>query len=162
MALCLKEVNLSYGRGKSKVKALSDVTLTVPAGSIFGLLGPSGCGKTSIIAVSLGLRNVDSGKVLIFGKGPSDKDSGVPGSVVGYMPQNLALHEYFTALEILLYYARIFQVEERKRRANELLMLLDLKDGKTDKRQISKLSGGQKRRVSLACALVHKPKLLIL
>ncbi len=83
-------------------------------------------------------------------------------SLPGYMPQNLCLHAYFTGQEILQYYCKIFNIDpkEAKHKITEILRILDI--DRLNNVQISKWSEGQKRRISLACALIHKPKLILL
>lgn len=78
------------------------------------------------------------------------------------MPQDPTLHWFFTTREILVYYGRIFRIDDLEERVTKTLKLLDLADPKVMKRQVAKLSGGQRRRVSLACAMIHEPPLLVL
>ncbi|KAK4876235.1 hypothetical protein RN001_012657 [Aquatica leii] len=136
-------------------------TVRAQADKIYGLLGASGCGKTTLLNCILNFRNIDSGKILVFGSVPGTAESGIPGPRVGYMPQELALSPVLSLREILMFYGWIagLQTEEITERTNVLAKLLALPDLCN---RINNLSGGQQRRVSLACALIHQPDLLIL
>ncbi len=127
----------------------------------YGLLGPSGCGKTSLLRCIVGTLKPNEGSIKIFGKTPGETGSKVPGSLIGYMPQELALFPDFTIEETLNYFGRLYHLKDSLIRERTLFLLkfLDLPD---KGRLVGNLSGGQKRRVSLAAALVHNPPLLIL
>ncbi|KAI1291018.1 ABC transporter G family member 23 [Halotydeus destructor] len=167
-AVCVRQLNLSYrnilslrGTPGEVNYVLNGVNLDVPTGTIYGLLGPSGCGKTSLLRCVMGCLRPESGLVRVFGFKPGDRASGVPGPGVGYMPQDIALHNDLTIEEMLTYFGRIYFIDPSTlaARIDHLLAVLDLPE-KT--RLIINLSGGQKRRVSFASALIHKPRLLIL
>ncbi|KAF2369152.1 ABC transporter-like, partial [Trinorchestia longiramus] len=151
----------SYGRGKNKTLVLNHIDLTVPTGSIYGLLGPSGCGKTTLLNTMVNRLTLDHGSVLICGYKPGSVAAAVPGHRVGFMPQELALMPALTIGESLQYFGRIHNLGEKKtkERTDFLISFLDLP---TPSRLISQLSGGQQRRVSFAVALLHEPELLIL
>lgn len=120
-------------------------------------------GKTTLIKVLLSNLTPREGSVVIFGEVPgSGPRSEVPGHDVGYMPQEIALYAEFTVYQNLRFYALMHGMsnDEFEDRAKYLCKLLDLKDPKS--RNAGKLSGGQQRRTSLACGLLHSPKLLIL
>ncbi|CAG2107472.1 unnamed protein product, partial [Medioppia subpectinata] len=140
-------------------RILDDIELSVPRTRIYGLLGPSGCGKTTLLKCILGRLKPDSGDICIFGDKPSKCH--IPGAGVGYMPQEIALYQDFTIGELLRYFGRIFAMNCREIEAKiqELINLLQLPKKST---LIGKISGGQQRRTSLACALIHSPPLLIL
>ncbi|CAG2112683.1 unnamed protein product, partial [Medioppia subpectinata] len=128
---------------------------------IYGLLGSSGCGKTTLLKCALGRLEPSKGSIHLFGRKPGSPESKVPGPGVGYMPQELALYEEFTIEEILTYFGQLFGIKSKviDSRIEFLVDLLQLPDRR---RLITKLSGGQKRRVSIATALLHNPPLLIL
>ena len=127
----------------------------------YGLLGASGCGKTTLLSCIVGVKFLNDGKINVLGATPGIKGSGVPGPRIGYMPQEIALVEEFSIKEVIYYFGRIYgMTAERIRERYKLLKeLLDLPPGS---RQVGKCSGGQRRRVSFAAAMVHEPELLIL
>ena len=131
------------------------------SGKIFALLGPNGTGKTTLIRSILGRLKYSSGIIRVFGIRPGSKHSDIPGPGVGYMPQELALFEEFTIREILRYYGNLYHMEsdELLNRIDNLIEILNLPESS---RPISRLSGGQRRRVSIAITMVHRPRLIIL
>ncbi|XP_077547876.1 ABC transporter G family member 20-like [Haemaphysalis longicornis] len=135
--------------------------MVVPRGGIYALLGSSGCGKTTLLRCVMGRKRYQNGTIRVFDMKPGTPGSKIPGSNVGYMPQELALYNSFSIAETLHFYARLFDMsaEACNERADFLIGLLDIPD-KT--RLVSYLSGGQKRRVSLAISLIHSPPFVIL
>ena len=109
----------------------------------------------------MGRLKLNSGSIRIFGVRAGTKQSDIPGPGAGYMPQELALFEEFTIEEILTYYGTIYNIKgyELQNRIDELILLLNLPE---KNRTVSRLSGGQRRRVSIAITMIHKPKLIIL
>lgn len=160
-AVEVRDVDLTYGFGIKTNVVLTGMNITVPEGGIYALIGPSGCGKTSILRCIMGFLKPDSGKIKVFGKKPAAPRSFVPGKDLGYMPQDVALNNGLTVHEMMRYFGKIFllppnEVEERIDR------LIDILGIPEKNRYISTLSGGQRRRVSFACAVIHKPRLSIL
>jgi len=150
-----------YGKKKSSAdkEALKSISLDIPEGSIFGLLGPNGAGKSTLINILAGLTLKTSGNITINGI-DIDKDPRQTRFSLGIVPQDIVLDPFFTVEETLDYYAGYFNIPKAERRTEELLDALHLKDkAKANSRQ---LSGGMKRRVLIAKALVHNPKILIL
>jgi len=149
MAVVVKGIHRSYGA----LKVLKGIDLEAEKSSIYGLLGPSGCGKTTLLNIILGR--------LIPESGEAHTPPQIPGSGVGYSPQELALYEDLSVIENLLFHGRIHGMNKQEILLNsaQLLELLDLPEST---KQVKKLSGGQKRRVSLAIALLHHPPLLLL
>ncbi|XP_064485038.1 ABC transporter G family member 20-like isoform X3 [Ornithodoros turicata] len=162
LAVDIRGLRISYGRGNNAVETLRGIDLTLPEGKIYGLLGPSGCGKTTLLRCVVGRLKPRHGKVLVFGQKPGSSDSSyIPGPAVGYMPQELTLYPEFSIVETLTYFGRLFRLENHliRERTAFLVKFLGLPE---KSRLVKNLSGGQKRRVSLAAALVHRPPLLIL
>lgn len=135
------------------------ISLSLPRS--YGLLGPSGCGKTTLLRCIVGRLNPRQGSVHVFGRRPGRSGSYIPGPGVGYMPQELTLYPEFSIHETLTYFGRLFRIESHVLRERTAFLLRFL--GLPEKgRLVKNLSGGQKRRVSLAAALIHRPPLLIL
>nr|XP_033469519.1 ABC transporter G family member 20 isoform X2 [Epinephelus lanceolatus]XP_033469520.1 ABC transporter G family member 20 isoform X2 [Epinephelus lanceolatus]XP_033469521.1 ABC transporter G family member 20 isoform X2 [Epinephelus lanceolatus] len=156
-AIQCRDVCRSYG----KLKVLSNLNLTVPQGHIYGLLGPSGCGKTTLLKCIVGTLKISRGRITVLGKPPAFPGHGVPGRMVGYMPQELALYNEFTIGNTLTFFGRIHGLtwKETEARMNFLIDFLDLPQKHS---LVRNLSGGQRRRVSLGAALLQNPELLIL
>jgi ABC-2 type transport system ATP-binding protein len=142
-------------------EALKGVSLEVAAGEFFGLLGPNGAGKSTLIHCATGLARPTSGDIRIFGHDAVDhyREARL---AVGLAPQDLNLDWFLTVGETLEYHGGYFGMprKERRERSRELLEIFSL-TGKTDDRTRT-LSGGMKRRLVLARALMHRPRLLIL
>ncbi len=124
-------------------------------------MGPNGCGKTTLTRLILGRLKPESGSIRVFGRGQRDKNYDIPASVVGYMPQEIALFDEFTIEEILIFYGSIHKVAKNEiyQRIEHLIQTLKLPKKES---KISELSGGQQRLVSLAVTLIHRPPILIL
>jgi ABC-2 type transport system ATP-binding protein len=139
--------------------ALDDVTLDVPRGTILGVIGPSGSGKTTLIRVLTGTLAPKEGDVLVLGEHPR-KFKRRTREALGYMPQHFVLYDELTARENVAFVASLFGLlwPQRGRRVKQLLTLLGLWDARN--RRAKELSGGMQRRLELACAMVHDPRLL--
>lgn len=136
------------------------VTDTMTIADSYGLLGPSGCGKTTMLRCLVGRLKLDSGCMKVFGE-EIGSSCGTLGPRVGYMPQEIALFPDFTIEETLRYFARLFNMSH-KAIEERIAFLLDFLELPEPTRLVGSLSGGQKRRVSLAVSLIHSPPLLIL
>ncbi|KAL9896184.1 ABC transporter oskyddad isoform 1-T2 [Glossina fuscipes fuscipes] len=160
-AVCVRRAHKMYGSKKSPNVILDGLNMTVPKGTIYGLLGASGCGKTTLLSCIVGRRRLNSGEIWVLGGRPGSRGSGVPGPRIGYMPQEVALYGEFTMRETLIYFGMIADMSRRdvEDRTEFLLKLLNLPNGS---KFVKNLSGGQQRRMSLAAALLHEPELLIL
>ncbi|XP_075906936.1 ABC transporter G family member 23 isoform X2 [Nelusetta ayraudi] len=156
-AIQCRDVCRSYG----KLKVLSSLNLTVPQGQIYGLLGPSGCGKTTLLKCIVGTLKISRGRIAVLGKPPAFPGHQVPGRMVGYMPQELALYNEFTIGDTLTFFGRIHGLTSKETQAR-IDFLIDFLDLPQKSSLVRKLSGGQKRRVSLGAALLQNPELLIL
>jgi ABC-2 type transport system ATP-binding protein len=142
-----------------KFTAVDALDLMVEPGEMYGLLGPNGAGKTTVIKVLCGLLRLTSGEAYLLGKRIPDKSL---ASRIGYMPQETALYIGLTVHQNLSFFGRIFglsraEVAERER---QLLAFIDLEKWRDE--LVMNLSGGMMHRVSLACALIHRPPLLFL
>ena len=160
-ALQVRNLVKNYrGKGSAPDKlALKGIDLDVPRGSFFGLLGPNGAGKSTLINIIAGLVNRTSGEVKVCGY-DIDKDMRAARSAVGVVPQELNLDAFFTPREVMEFQAGLYGVPKSKRRTDEILKamgLLDKADG-----YARTLSGGMRRRLLVAKAMVHSPKVLIL
>lgn len=145
---------------KSPAKtALKGVDLTIPRGSIFGLLGPNGAGKSTLINILAGLVNKSEGQANICGY-DIDRQTRQARASIGIVPQEIAMDVYFTPYQALELQAGYYGVPKSERRSEAILAALGL----SDKRDayVRQLSGGMKRRLLIAKALVHNPPVLIL
>lgn len=143
------------------IRAVDSVSFEVRSGEIYGLLGPNGAGKTTTISMISGLLRPDAGEVIVDGT-PFQSDPQRAKRVMGVVPQDLALYEELSGRENLEFWGRIAGLKSReaKTRATELLESLSLADRGND--AVKTYSGGMKRRINLGCALLHRPKLLLL
>ncbi|MBA3660825.1 MAG: ABC transporter ATP-binding protein [Gammaproteobacteria bacterium] len=139
--------------------AVVNLSLNVKKGEIFGFLGPNGSGKTTTIRMLCGLMIPDSGTGECLGY-DIYKDSHMIKRLVGYVPQTFSLYKDLTVRENLEFITRVYEEKNYKFRIEEMMKDLDLKQ--FENRLAGKLSGGWKQRLSLAAALIHDPKLLLL
>jgi ABC-2 type transport system ATP-binding protein len=153
----MRNVSRSFG----DVRAVNDISLGVPPGTILGVIGPSGSGKTTAIRLITGALRPDTGSVRVLGDVPLHFHRATREQI-GYMPQQFVLYPDLTARENVDFMGAMFGMlrPRRVRRTEEVLKLVDLWDARD--RRVSNLSGGMQRRVALACALVHEPRLLVL
>ncbi len=145
----------SYG----KIQALQGVDLRVPAGAIYGLVGPNGAGKTTLIKALVGALRPDAGEVRVLGLDPL-KEKWALRRQIGYMPQSYALYEDLSARDHLTFYGQGQNVADLPRKVGEILAFTELSERADD--PVRTFSGGMKKRVSLACALIHDPRILFL
>lgn len=150
--------NISKSFGK--LPAVVNVDLHVQAGTIFGLVGPDGAGKTTLLRIICGLITPDEGEVSLAGY-PSGKMEQAKESL-GYMPQRFSLYGDLTIMENINFFAAMYKLDKHTvmERANEILSLSNLSDFK--QRFADDLSGGMKQKLALTCALITRPKLLVL
>jgi ABC-2 type transport system ATP-binding protein len=153
-ALDLRGLTKRYDDG---TVALEDFDLRIPAGAFFGLLGPNGAGKTTLISAVCNLLRVTAGEIAVFGE---PHDSLEARSWIGLAEQDINLDRFLTVRETLTYHGGYFGMREPEARADELIEAFGL-TGKRDTRA-PRLSGGQRRRLLLARALMHEPRLVIL
>lgn len=139
--------------------AVNDVSMTVPTGQIFGVVGPSGCGKTTTIRMMTGVYTPTEGKLRVLGATPENFARRVRERI-GYMPQLFVLYPTLTVWENLNFVASLYGLNwfRRRRRLESLLDFVELRPARNT--LAGNISGGMKRRLELACALVHNPDLL--
>ncbi len=155
-AIRVNEVRKHYG----KVQALQGLNLSIARGEFFGLLGPNGAGKSTLINIVAGLVRADSGRVTVLGHDVVN-DYRQARAGLGVVPQELVFDPFFTVREVLRIQAGYFGLgKENDAWLDELIGALDLTDKANS--NMRSLSGGMKRRVLIAQALVHKPKVLVL
>lgn len=144
-----------------EIRAVQQVDFEVREGEIYGLLGPNGAGKTTSISMISGLLKPDAGKVMVVGN-DFWSDPEKSQRVMGVVPQEIALYEEISGKENLEFWGKLagLSSSDAKTRSTELLEALSLADRGTD--PVKKYSGGMKRRINLGCALMHRPKLLLL
>lgn len=153
----IKNVCKSYG----SLKAVNDVSFTVNEGEIFGLLGPNGAGKSTLISILCTLLSANSGEVLINNNSLRKNVTEIK-KLLGLVPQEIALYPSLTAKENLMFWGRMYGIGGKllKERVDEALEIAGLKD--RAKEVIQSYSGGMKRRINIACALLHHPKIVIM
>ncbi|MFM1868436.1 MAG: hypothetical protein RL591_1844 [Planctomycetota bacterium] len=152
--LSLRDIRRRFG----STIAVDGLSLEVRTGEVFGLLGPNGAGKSTTIAIATGLLAPDAGSVDLLGMGsPSDPKVRMH---LGLAPQEITLYAELTARENLRFFADLYGVANARVRVDELLALVEL-DARANDR-VATFSGGMKRRLNLAAALVHDPKLVLL
>src|ERR671933_208761 len=157
-ALKIEKLRKTYSNG---LLALDGVSLEIRAGRFFGLLGPNGAGKTTLINSIVGLARPESGGVKVFGR-DAFEEFREARRMIGVSPQEINLDKFLTVEEVLLYHAGYYGVPKKKarERAEELLERFALA-GKR-KHRVNTLSGGMKRRMLFARALMHNPRILFL
>ena len=153
----IKDVTKSYGRHK----VLQNVSFEIMEGELFGLLGPNGAGKSTLIDILTGIQSMDSGEIFINGK--SIKTDKVEiRKQLGLVPQDIALLEELNAVDNLEYFGGLYGLAraELKNQIEKLLEVAGLTDKKKEK--VKNYSGGMKRRLNIAVAMLHNPSILIL
>jgi ABC-2 type transport system ATP-binding protein len=152
-AIEIENLNKSYG----DIQALQDINLTIEQGEFFGLLGPNGAGKSTLIGVLAGLVNKDNGQVTVLGNDVI-KDYREVKKSLGIVPQEVVFDPYFNVRETLEIQSGYFGLKDNDERIDEILDALGLKY--KEDTNIRGLSGGMKRRLLIAKALVHNPDIM--
>ena len=142
-----------------KIEALGGVDLRVPEGAVFGLVGPNGAGKTTLIKALVGSLRPTEGEVSVLGLNPL-RDRARLRQRIGYMPQSPALYDDLSARDNIMFFGAAHRTPDLRKRVAEVLEFTELVNRAKD--PIHTFSGGMRRRVSLACALVHRPDMLFL
>ena len=153
--IVLEKINHRFG----DKQVLFDANLAVPHGLIYGLLGPSGCGKTTTVKIMAGILEAAEGSVLVLGETMPQLSM---MNRIGYMAQSDALYPLLTAEENLSFFSGLYGMNRKKsrERIHEVMALVNLHDHRA--KAVAAYSGGMKRRLSLAMALLHEPEVLIL
>ncbi len=140
---------------------VNNINLAVKEGQVFGFLGPNGAGKSTTINMICGLLTPTKGEIFILGKKMDNKDKDLKNNI-GIVPQDIAIYEDLTAYENVAFFGGLYGIrgQELKERVKETLEFVGLLDRAKDFPY--KFSGGMKRRLNIACALVHQPKLIIM
>lgn len=155
--ITVRSVSKSFGN----IEALKNVSFTIDKGEIFGILGPNGAGKSTIVNLLNTLVKPDKGDVVIDGVNIKD-DGETIKLIMGVVPQEIALYEELSAYENLMFWGGLYDIpkQELKKNVSKTLEIVDLVSRKDDR--IKTFSGGMKRRINIACSLLHNPKILIL
>lgn len=154
-AISVQNLQKSFGENR----AVQGISFDVEQGEIFSLLGPNGAGKTTTISMLSCLLRPDSGDARVMGYSIRTEDMGVR-SVLGVVPQEIALYEDLTARENLMFWGKMYGLRgpALKSRVSEVLEVIGLTDRANER--VGKYSGGMKRRVNIGVALLHKPKVI--
>jgi ABC-2 type transport system ATP-binding protein len=156
-ALEIADVSIEYVHKKQTTKAVDHISFTIEEGELFGLLGPNGAGKTSLISAITSLVAQQEGSIRIFGAPAGSREA---KRAIGYVPQELVSYGFFNVNEVLRFASGYFGLTKNQARIDELLERLQLSQSKY--KLVSHLSGGQKRRLLIAKALLHSPRILLL
>ncbi|WP_432665682.1 ABC transporter ATP-binding protein [Wukongibacter baidiensis] len=153
----IKSVSKSYG----DVKAVDNMSLTIPDATFMGLLGPNGAGKTTLIRMLIGLIDSDRGQITIDGMNVS-RDNQSLKKKIGVVPQHINLDKELSVKENLIFSGMLYKMDRKmiKKRVDELLDVMDLTKAKD--RICKRLSGGMKRKLMIAKALIHDPQIIFL
>jgi ABC-2 type transport system ATP-binding protein len=157
MVLDIQRLSKKYG----KKTALEDITFSVPEGTCFGLLGPNGAGKSTTMKILTGIVEADQGTAIVLGMKSNENQLAIKQQV-GYVPQSITLYEDLNAYDNLLFFGQMYGVKgsQLKKRITTVLTQTGLLERAKDK--VKEYSGGMKRRINIAAALLHDPKILIL
>lgn len=155
----LEHVNKSYGGGK--VRAVDDLSLTVPSGTIFGFLGPNGAGKTTTIKMIVGILKPDSGSILIDGH-DTRTESLICKGLTAYVPDNPDIYEKLSGQEYLAFMGDVYAVPGKERRERSRLWLETFELDRVIRDPIQSYSHGMRQKIVLAAALMVDPQILIL
>ncbi len=155
--ITVRSVSKSFG----SIEAVKNVSFSIDKGEIFGILGPNGAGKSTIVNILNTLVKPDKGDVIIDGVNIKGDGNAIK-QIMGVVPQEIALYEELTAFENLMFWGGLYNIPKSvlREKANQTLEVVDLSLRKGDR--IKTFSGGMKRRINIACSLLHDPKILVL
>lgn len=153
----VKSVSKSYGQ----IEAVKNVSFNIERGEIFGILGPNGAGKSTIVNILNTLVKPDKGEVIINDVNIKNDGHSIK-LIMGVVPQEIALYEELTAYENMMFWGGLYNIPKQELKANvsRTLEIVDLVNRKNDR--IKTFSGGMKRRINIACSLLHNPRILVL
>jgi ABC-2 type transport system ATP-binding protein len=157
--ISIDELSAGYGRGRQRVQALENVTLSIERGEIFGLLGPNGAGKTTLLSCIEGIHQPAAGRVSIDGV-DVERQPHAAQQFLGIQLQHTALLDDLTVAELIQVYAALYQVYLTPAQIRLLLARFDLQD--KARSLARRLSGGQRQRLALALALANDPQIILL
>jgi ABC-2 type transport system ATP-binding protein len=149
--------NLSKYYGK--LRALNNIMLAVPEGTIYGLVGPNGAGKTTLIKALVGALKPTAGSVKVLGLDPL-RDKWELRRQIGYMPQSPALYDDLSAKRNIMFFGGAQKFPDLEKKTDDILKFAELTNRADD--LVRTFSGGMKKRVSICCALIHQPKIVFL
>jgi ABC-2 type transport system ATP-binding protein len=157
MMVEVRSISKSFGN----IEAVKNVSFNIEKGEIFGILGPNGAGKSTIVNILNTLIKPDMGDVSIDGINIKN-DSDTVKLIMGVVPQEIALYEELSAYENLMFWGGLYNIpkQELKENVSRTLEIVDLVNRKDDR--IKTFSGGMKRRINIACSLLHNPRILVL
>ena len=155
--ITVRSVSKTFGN----IKALEEVTFNIKKGEIFGILGPNGAGKSTIVNILNTLVRPDKGDVIIDGVNIKN-DGETIKMIMGVVPQEISLYEELSAYENMMFWGGLYDIPKQKlnKHIQKTLEIVDLVNRKDDR--IRTFSGGMKRRINIACSLLHNPKILVL
>lgn len=155
----IKAISISKSYGN--IEAVKNVSFNIEKGEIFGILGPNGAGKSTIVNILNTLVKPDVGDVIIDGANIKD-DGDTIKLIMGVVPQEIALYEELSAYENLMFWGGLYDIPKQvlTTNVNRTLEIVDLVNRKNDR--IKTFSGGMKRRINIACSLLHNPRILVL
>lgn len=155
--ITVRSVSKSFG----SIEAVKNVSFSIEKGEIFGILGPNGAGKSTIVNILNTLVRPDKGDVIIDGVNIKGDGNAIK-LIMGVVPQEIALYEELTAFENLMFWGGLYNIPKPvlREKVNQTLEVVDLSLRKGDR--IKTFSGGMKRRINIACSLLHNPKILVL
>jgi ABC-2 type transport system ATP-binding protein len=161
IAIQADQLTKIYPGQRKNAPAIDGINLQIPTGTLYGLVGPDGAGKTTIIRILATVLSQTSGEAYILEQNVNSQAEQAR-ALIGYMPQNFTLYPDLTVIENLNFFADIngVSVEKRKERIPDLLSFTRLED--FQKRRSEHLSGGMRKKLALACALIHEPRILLL
>ncbi|MGD8457739.1 MAG: ABC transporter ATP-binding protein [Anaerolineales bacterium] len=148
-------------RTKNDSKAVNDLTFSIPSGNLFGLIGADGAGKTTTLRILSTVMEASAGDINVLGIDIRKKPEKVR-PLIGYMPQNFSLYPDLSVIENLRFFADLNNLQGNKREERISKMLKFTRLDRFQSRRAANLSGGMKKKLALACALVHDPRILLL